>query len=252
VRALVTTAPSGSYDEVQRLAAKFGLCAEPRSDRILTELAAAAGGAPVFVLGSRRADLHVGGVSYRASTGIAVLRVLRARNGETDPLVEAAGLRRGDEVLDATLGLGGDALVAAHVTECRVSGVEVDPVLAAFVEAGLRRVPPIARDAASRIEVRCADHTALLRDLPARTYDVVLIDPMFRDPGNAGPLFTLLRTRAEHKPLRADTLAEARRVARRGVLVKDAAPGGELARLGLEPRPSRRGARVVFGWASGD
>ena len=40
------------------------------------------------------------------------------------------------------------------------------------------------------------------------------------------------------------------RVARRGVLVKDAPPGNELVRLGLRPLPSRRSPRIVFGWAA--
>jgi SAM-dependent methyltransferase len=202
----------------------------------------------VLVLGRRRADLHVGGASFRATTGIAVLRLVRMSKGEIDPLVEAAQLRAGDEVLDATLGVGGDALVAAQLAG-RVVGIEIDPVLAAFVEAGLRRAPPVARDAASRIEVRCADHRTVLRELPSRRVDVVLIDPMFRDPGSAGPLFELLRIRADASPLAPATLREARRVARRGVLVKDAAPGHELARLGLAPRKSRRGARILYGWA---
>ncbi len=45
------------------------------------------------------------------------------------------------------------------------------------------------------------------------------------------------------------TLHEARRVARRGVLVKDAAAGLELGRLGLVPRLTRRSAAIAFGWA---
>ena len=66
----------------------------------------------------------------------------------------------------------------------------------------------------------------------------------------SAPIFDLVRELAEHAPLDPDTLEEARRVARRGVLIKDAPPGRELARLGLEPLPSRRGPRIVFGWAA--
>ena len=59
---------------------------------------------------------------------MAFLRLLRARRGESDPLVAAANLSRGETVLDATLGLGGDALLAAQVTGTRVIGLEIDPV----------------------------------------------------------------------------------------------------------------------------
>jgi hypothetical protein len=72
---------------------------------------------------------------------------------------------------------------------------------------------------------------------------------MFRRAGVAGPAFDLLRVHAEHAPLDPATLREARRVARRGVLVKDAAAGLELGRLGLVPRLTRRSAAIAFGWA---
>src|SRR5205823_2269935 len=180
VRCLVTTAPSGSFDEAQELAARFGLEAQPRAERVVSELVDAAAGAPVLVLGRARADLLYRGRAFRASVGMAFLRLVRARQGEVDPLVRAAGLRRGDEVLDATLGLAGDALIAAHATGARVVGLESSPALAAFVAAGLRRILPPGRVAAGRIEVRCADHRAALRELPARSADVVLVDPMFQ------------------------------------------------------------------------
>jgi 16S rRNA (guanine1516-N2)-methyltransferase len=249
MRCLVTTAPSGSLEEARELAARFGLIAQPRSDRAIPELVGAAAGAPVLILSKARADLVHRGRAFRASVGMGFLRLVRARQGETDPLVRAARLEAGDEVLDATLGLASDALLSAHATGTCVVGLEASPVLAAFVTAGLRRLPSLGRAAGSRIEVRCADHRAALREMPGRGVDVVLFDPMFRSAGESGALFDLVRALAEHAPLALDTLREARRVARRGVLVKDAPPGHELARLGLQPLPSRRSPRIVFGWA---
>jgi 16S rRNA (guanine1516-N2)-methyltransferase len=251
MRCLVTTAPSGTFEDARELAERFGLEAQPRADRVIPELVDAAGGAPVLVLGKARADLVYRGRTFRASVGMGFLRLVRARRGELDPLVRAAGLVSGDEVLDATLGLAGDALIAAHATGTRVIGLEASPVLAAFVTAGLRRLLVPGRVVAERIEVRCADHRAALREMPSRSVDVVLFDPMFRSAGEAGPLFDLVRAFAEQAPLDPASLREARRVARRGVLIKDAPPGAELARLGLEPLPSRRSARIVFGWADG-
>jgi hypothetical protein len=203
----------------------------------------------VLVLGSARADLFDGARAFRASAGMGFLRLVRAQKGEADPLTTAAGLRPGDRVLDATLGLAQDALVAAEVTRAPVLGFEASSILSAFVVAALRRLPAAASEAAARVEVRCADHRAALRELPSRSFDVVFLDPMFRAAQEANPLFDLLRRHGEHAPLEPETLGEARRVARRGVLVKDAAPGAELTRLDLVPLPSRRTARVVFGWA---
>src|SRR5256885_14460994 len=111
-------------EEAEELAGRFGLTAEPRKGRLLPELVAAAQGAPVLVLGSRRADLFDGDRAFRASTGMGFLRLVRARKGDADPLVKAAALARGDEVLDATLGLAQDALVAAEATQEAVVGLE--------------------------------------------------------------------------------------------------------------------------------
>jgi hypothetical protein len=177
------------------------------------------------------------------------LRLVRAQKGSADPLVKAAGLMRGDRVLDATLGLGGDALVAAHATGTPVLGLEANPVLAAFVSAALRRVQTAGRAAAALVEVRHSDHRTVLKDMPARSVDVVLFDPMFRNAAEAGPLFELVRQLGNPAPLTGETMREARRVARRGVLVKDAPPGVELATLGIQPLPARRSPRIVFGWA---
>src|SRR5262245_35571582 len=111
MRCLVTTAPSGSLEEARELAVRFGLTAQPRFDRSIPELASAAAGAPVLILSRARADLVHRGRTFRASVGMGFLRLVRARQGETDPLVRAADLKPGDEVLDATLGLASDALL---------------------------------------------------------------------------------------------------------------------------------------------
>jgi SAM-dependent methyltransferase len=247
---IVTSAPSGDSAEAEALAARFpGVVAVARGERPLHDLVRSAGGVPVLVLGSVRADLYAGERSFRATVGLAFLRVLRATKGEVDPLVELARLRPGEAVLDATLGLGGDALVAAQATGARVIGVEKSALLAAFTVSALRRLPRHGAAPGRLVEVVHADHRALLASLPARSYDVVLLDPMFEKAGEAVPLFDLVRQNADHAPLDEETLAHARRVARRGVLIKDAAPGRALRRLGLVPLPRRRSTPIVFAWA---
>jgi len=244
---IVTTASSGSRDEARELAARFGLRFESREGRTLEQLLA--GKAPVLILAEKRADLYEQGRSFRATPGMAHLRVLRARRGEIDPLVAAAGLKAGDSVLDATLGLGGDALVAAHATGARVTALEEDGLLGAFTQAGLRRLQKHGGEPAKLIDIIHADHREWLGKQKDNSFDVVLFDPMFRRAGkDAGQSFDLLRAHANHAPLDLQTLKEARRVARRGVLVKDAAPGFELHRLGLKPQQTRRSAAIAFGW----
>src|ERR1051325_9058422 len=108
MRALVTTTPSGNHEEAEELARRFHLVAEPRRGRLVPELLAAARGSPVLVLAGQTADLFDGERTFRASTGMGFLRLVRAQKGEQDPLVKAAELKPGDLVLDATLGLAQD------------------------------------------------------------------------------------------------------------------------------------------------
>jgi ubiquinone/menaquinone biosynthesis C-methylase UbiE len=162
-----------------------------------------------------------------------------------DPFLEAAGIRAGDHVLDCTVGLGADALVAATAAgpDGRVLGLEASAALAAWVGEGLRR----SRDpAAARIEIRADDHAEALAALPDRSFDVVVFDPMFRHARAEPAGFDLVRRLADPRPLSPEALARARQVARRWVIVKDGAPGWDLARLGLVPLPSSRGAHRYY------
>jgi hypothetical protein len=216
-------------------------------------VAHAAGSDALLVLSRTASILVVDGEERRWAAGMGALRAKRARERAAgggdrttrDPFLEAALLQDGDTVLDCTVGLGADALVAATVVgpRGRVVGLESSAALAAWVGEGLRR----AQDpAAARIELRAADHAGALATLPERSFDVVVFDPMFRHGRAESAGFDLVRRLADPRPLTAEALARARRVARRWVLVKDGAPGWDLARLGLTPLPSSRGAHRYY------
>jgi SAM-dependent methyltransferase len=254
VRLAVTTtldpSPSeeaGARDAELRHAIPFA----PRRNRPLAEVAAHASADALLVLGARRASLFVDGVESAWRPGMGELRVKRLLEGEAgplrtnDPFLAAAALAPGDTVLDATLGLGADALVAAAAVGPggHVVGVEASRPLAALVEEGLRRHPS---EAAQRIAVVAADAAELLARLAPRSFDVVVFDPMFRHPRGHAPEFDLVRRLADARPIAPDTLARARRIARRHVVVKDGTPGWDLARLALAPLPSARGAKRLY------
>lgn len=253
VRLAVTTPLRPSTEEeatAREAAARHGLTFAPRGRTALPGLLPAAEVDGFLVLSRRGALLWTPAGEHRWAGGMGFLRMKRAlrRAGgaaadptEHDPLLEVAELRPGDQVLDATLGLGADALACAAAIgpAGRVVGLEASPALAAWVDEGLRR---LEAEPARRIEVRPGHHLAALLALPAASFDVVLFDPMFRYAREAPSGFDLLRSLAEPAPLEAAALEAARRVARRWVVVKDGAPGWDLARLGLTPLPSARGA----------
>ena len=274
--ALVTSSPSGSDDEARELARRFNLLFEPRRDRLVDQLLIASGGEPVLLLGALSADLYtrvanVTIASQRASLGMALLRLARAAASTeaptpinstlptpinsalptADTLVRAANLRPGDRVIDATLGLGADALIAAQATRARVLAFEKSGVLAAFTQAALRRpgggpeLRKAALDAGERIDIQVGDHLELLKRQPDRSAEVVLFDPMFRSQVLSQPVFQVVRAHTERAPLSLEAIAQARRVATRGVLIKDSPRGAELKRLGIETVYARR---FLYGW----
>jgi 16S rRNA (guanine1516-N2)-methyltransferase len=186
--------------------------------------------------------------SFSFHPGMAHLRRLRWLAGDpSDALVRVAELRPGDHFLDCTLGLGQDALVAAVVvgTRGRVVALEKSLALYAVVSEGLK-----AHDAgpeSCRVETVHADAGEYLRALPSGAFDVVYFDPMFDKPKKSQPAFEMLRRFAEHAPLTPEVLEEARRVARRWVVVKAGKHSADLRRLGLEAEPGSRYTSVIWG-----
>jgi SAM-dependent methyltransferase len=259
VKVTVTTplrAGAAAEAEAAAAAARHDLAYVPRRNRSAEEVLAASGAAALLVLSPAAAVLFAGGRETRWSPGMGFLRAKRLaqvragrRAGDPsarDPFVEAAGFLPGERVLDCTLGLGADALVAAEAVGPggEVVGLERAPALAAWVAEGLQRLP---HPAARRVTVRAADHAVALAAFPDRSFDVVVFDPMFRHARAAPGGFDAVRALADATPLSAAAVARARRVARRLVVVKDGAPGWDLTRLGLVPRASARGAHRYYG-----
>jgi hypothetical protein len=247
----VTTALDAAPAEeeaVGRAARRYGWPAAPRRGRSLAAVAAGCGAEALLVLSARRAALWIDGAEHPWSAGMGALRLKRLLAGERttrDGLLEAAELRPGDAVLDATLGLGMDALVAAGTVGAagRVVGIELSPALAALVAEGLAR---LQLEPARRVEVVAGEAGEVLAGMAPRSFDVVLFDPMFRHGRAQGPGFDLVRRLGDARPLSPESLARARCVARRWVVVKDGTPGWDLARLGLTPLPSARGAHKLY------
>jgi len=257
VRLVVTTPLHPTPDEVGgalTAAERYALPYAAREGRALTRVVAGAGAEAALVLSRTRAVLVGGGAEHAWAPGMGALRLKRLLDVQAgrptdptarDPFLDAAELRRGDRVIDCTCGLGADALVAAGAVgpDGRVVALESSRPLAAWTGEGLRRHP---EEAARRVEVLAADHQVFLAEQPPASADVVVFDPMFRharaEPGG----FDVIRRLSDPRPLSEEALHQARRVARRWVVVKDGAPGWDLTRLGLTPLPSARGAHRYY------
>jgi len=102
------------------------------------------GATAALVVTRERLVVHTAAGEIFFHPGMARPRVRELERGKPDVMVEAMGLRPGDAVLDCTLGLGSDAIVAAYVVgeQGRVVGLEAVAVLAAVVRWGLKHYDP--------------------------------------------------------------------------------------------------------------
>lgn len=181
---------------------------------------------------------HRDGHTFFFHPNMSALRIKHLTQGKPDALVEVAALRPGDVVLDCTLGMGADAIVASYVVGERgkVIGLESQPVIAALVEHGLQtyasdRERLVA--AMRRIEVREGSYRDLLPTFADNSVDVVIFDPMFRETVKESVAMQALKPLANPAPLDERSVAEAKRVARRAVLFKERPKSGEFERLGF-------------------
>lgn len=184
--------------------------------------------------------------------GMAKNRIKALKKGNNDQMVEAMALAPGDTVLDCTLGLGADATVASFAVgpEGKVVGLEKVPVVAFIVAKGMQEYDeddPALIAAMRRVEVINADAGEYLRDLPDRSFDVVYFDPMFRQPVHESAAIKPLRYLAETEPLTPDLVAEALRVARRRVVVKERRNSPEFARLGITRISGGKHSSIAYG-----
>ncbi len=250
---IVTTSSKATQETMKAaraLADHYRLRFAPR-DRIKTTSQEAI---PPFLLivGRERLFLQTPSGKYHFHPGMAALRIKRLVGGETDTMVSAMGLHPGDLVLDCTLGLGGDAIVASHVVGAagKVVGLESVPALAILVQEGLAHYRfgyPAIDEAMRRVIAVHASSHSYLPCLPDRSFDVVYFDPMFRATVDASPGMVPLRELGDPGGVTADLITQARRVARRRVVMKERRGSAEFARLGFARIAGGNSSHVAYG-----
>lgn len=206
----------------------------------------------VLVISREQAKLHTPQGEYFFHPSMSFPRIKAVKQGKPDHMVEAMALSEGDTVLDCTLGLGADAIVASYVTgpQGRVVGVESAPELAYLVDSGLHtygRGAKTIQEAMARIEVVCADSGRYLAEQEDNSFDVVYFDPMFRVPREKSSSMLPIRGIVNTTPLDAETVDEALRVCRKRVVMKENSFSGEFSRLGFNNIYGGRYSPIAFG-----
>jgi 16S rRNA (guanine1516-N2)-methyltransferase len=183
--------------------------------------------------------------------GMSLVRAKRLAEGGRDAMLEAAAFVPGDSVVDCTAGLCSDSIVFSFVggPATRVTALESEFPLYFIVSNGLQTYASdwdAFASAMRRVEVLHRDHTEYLRALPDRSVDVVYFDPMFRAPELASSGLSPLRALANAGTLTEDAVVEARRVARKSIVLKERGRALEWERFGFDI-VSKPNASVAYG-----
>ncbi|WP_342387278.1 class I SAM-dependent methyltransferase [Salinicoccus bachuensis] len=169
---------------------------------------------------------------------MAMVRAKRMLNGETDPFIETAGIAPGMSVLDCTMGLAADSIIASLATgrEGRVTALEADPLLhllAAEVLQAFTTPNQKINEAMDRIETINAEHHEFLESQTDDSYDIIYFDPMFSEIIDNANAIRNIHHQTRQSGLRPETITEARRVARRRVVLKDHWKSPKFMELGF-------------------
>ena len=183
--------------------------------------------ANVIVVGKERYEYFAHGHQdpFFFHPNSAAYRLKRLAKDGSDPLVEVCELKRGDSFLDCTLGIGSDSIVASYAVgqEGKVVGIEANKNVAYIVREGMQTYDTTELPLTScmrQIEVIHIDAVNYLSSLPANSFDVVYMDPMFEEVIEEANNFEALRNSGEHIALSHEWVQEAKRVARKLVVLK--------------------------------
>ena len=256
--AIVTTVRRGQrYTEANRaLAARtaksLGILNVPRGNDSLEELRSTYGVDAVLVARQGLLTLVTAEGELFFHPGMAHLRIKNLLLGHGDHLMRALGLTEGLHVLDCTLGTGADAIVESFAVgeSGRVTALESNALIAAVIADGLAHALGDNYEmhaAMRRIQVHHSDALTFLRTAAEDSYDVVYFDPMFRRPLHESAGMNALRSLADPRALTEETIAEARRVARCRVVMKERRESAEFARLGFTEITGGRYSRIAYG-----
>jgi len=182
--------------------------------------------------------------------GMAVPRIKQLKQGAVEMLCQVMALQPGDSVLDCTMGMANDALVAAFAVGAagRVTALESSPVVYAVTSYGLRHWKTGGwrlEEAMARIAPYWCDYHSYLPQVQPGQYAVIYFDPMFERPVLRSSGIAPLRRVADYRAITQDVLEEARRLAGRRVVVKHRA--GTLQSLHFDAIVGGKYSTLAYG-----
>jgi 16S rRNA G966 N2-methylase RsmD len=207
----------------------------------------------VLVVGKNRIELFVPGEDQPIffHPNLAMLRIKRLIKGAHDPFVEACKLSTGTRVLDCTLGLGSDSIVASFCvgSSGQVTSLEGNKTLANLVKTGLKtwesQIPEMD-EAMRSIQVKHSSYQEFLLKSKSGSFDVIYFDPMFEQSIQQANGLVGVKKLAFYDDLLEQTIIEAKRVGTQRIILKDHWKSNRFDTLGFTPI-RRKSANFHYG-----
>ena len=183
--------------------------------------------ANIVVVSKERLELYSYGSNapFFFHPNSAAFRMKRLLNGEQDLFLQATGLQNGDRFLDTTAGLCSDSIIAAYAVgeNGLVHACEKDDLVSYIVRQGLNSYETDATELLNSmrsVKLVHQDAMEFLKNTETDSYDVVYMDPMFEEVIEESTNFQALREAGVHQGLTDEWVEEAKRVAKRRVVLK--------------------------------
>ncbi len=248
--------PSALEAQAREYAAELGAPYVPRLGWSVPGVFAACGAERLLLAGQDHLRLRdrATGTEYFFHPNLFQVRAYNLMHGGRDHFLEAVQLNAGDSLLDCTLGFACEAgLAALTVGESgSIVGLESVPELALVSRVGTQSFTLHSTKLTAslrQVQVVTADAREYLPRLAGLSADVVYFDPFFEhrlsgSEVSVSPLFVF----GNPAPLEAETVKEARRVARRRVVIKHPRdePLPEPVREWVTEVVASRKSRVVY------
>jgi len=206
-----------------------------------------------IVVGKNRLELYPLGeeTPFFFHPNSSMFRIKRLLKGEKDPFIEAAQLEAGMSILDCTLGLASDSIVASFAVgeTGNIVGVEGNPYLAYIVNKGLKQWNSgidVMNEAMRRITIQQNDSLDVLRKLNDKSFDCVYFDPMFEETILESDGIRGLTKFASAEGLSTEMMKQAHRVARKRIILKDHFRSSRFAQFYFTVH-RRKSAKFHFG-----
>ena len=156
--------------------------------------------------------------NQRFHPGMAELRVQELLRGGKDNFADALELVPGKRVLDCTLGLAADAIVAAHVVGDKgaVVGLEASLPIWFMTTLGLKNYQSDTKElnnAMQRITTKNCLAGEYLKKIAENSFDVVYFDPMFKHPISTSSSINPLRQLACYEQVTEANIIDALKIA---------------------------------------